>query len=244
MQDILKVLRRRAPDIPVIIYHTAVQGDKAAAEIVAAIKQANAHQQCDVLILARGGGSLEDLWPFNEEIVAEAIHAGSIPLVSGVGHEVDTTIADLVADCRAPTPSAAAELVCPNQALRLAQLQHYLQRLTQLMQHKIQQQHIRLLQLAKRLIDPRAKLLEYVQQVDQLEIRLKTAMSHALTAKQRKLQHLGSLLHALSPLQTMQRGYSIVFDEQGKIVRRAAQVKPKARLRIKLSDGELDCISG
>jgi exodeoxyribonuclease VII large subunit len=139
IRDILSVLRRRFTAAQVIIYPSMVQGATAAPTIVEAIKLANARNECDVLILARGGGSLEDLWPFNEEVVAHAIFASRLPVISGVGHEVDFTIADFVADVRAPTPSAAAELITPDQEELYSGLMHIQQRLLRYMRHKFQQ---------------------------------------------------------------------------------------------------------
>ena len=137
IRDILSVLKRRFPSVSVIIYPSQVQGEAAAAQLVQAIKIANQRQECDVLLLTRGGGSIEDLWPFNEEIVAREIFKSTIPIISAVGHEIDFTIADFVADLRAPTPSAAAELVVPDVYDLLSKIQHLQNRLAILMQHKI-----------------------------------------------------------------------------------------------------------
>ena len=144
IRDILSVLRRRYPAVPVIIYPTLVQGEAAANNIVSAIQLASQRQECDVLILARGGGSLEDLWPFNEEQVAHAIYACPLPIISGVGHEVDFTIADFVADVRAPTPSAAAELCTPDKDELVKSLNFSRQRLQRLLQQQLLQlqQHL------------------------------------------------------------------------------------------------------
>src|SRR3990167_8481765 len=149
LQDILKVLKKRFPSMPVIVYPTQVQGNLAAAQIAAAIQQANQHNVCDVLILARGGGSIEDLWSFNEKIVAQAIFDSVIPIVTGIGHQTDFTIADFVADVRAPTPSAAAEMVSPDRDELLLQISHQQQRLFHLMRTSIQFHQHHLLQLMK-----------------------------------------------------------------------------------------------
>lgn len=201
IQDILTVLKRRFASIPVIVYHTLVQGDKAAPQIAAMIKIANQRNECDVLILARGGGSLEDLWPFNEEIVARAIFASVIPIVSGVGHEIDFTIADFVADLRAPTPSAAAESITPDKI----EWQKTLLKLGRLLQQsfssQIQQYKNHLLHLSKRLRHPGQRLRDQAQRLDQLEQSLMLALKNKLTAKRTQLEHSITKLHAKNPTQ-------------------------------------------
>ena len=208
-----------------------------------AIQLANQHQACDVLIIARGGGSLEYLWPFNEEVVARAIFASKIPIVSGVGHEVDITIADLVADLRAPTPSAAAELVSPGsehykrvlqqleQRLK-SQLQQYLrfsqQRLTYL-EHRLQQQH------------PKQQLQQKSQQLDELQKRLQDAMLRQLEQSHIRWQQLSRALHTLSPLATLQRGYAIVKNQAGHVIQQPNDVTSQERLFIQLEKGILIC---
>lgn len=190
IRDILKVLRRRSPQTPVIIYPSLVQGNEAAAGLVKAITQANQRQECDLLILARGGGSLEDLWPFNEEAVARAIFASQLPIVSGVGHEVDITIADFVADHRAATPSAAAEFVSSDQRqllLNLNQRQHHLTRLILI---QLQQLQTELQHLQKRLRHPRDILQEHAQKLDQLEMQLSRLMNNRLKQLQLQVLHL------------------------------------------------------
>ncbi len=184
VRDILTVLKRRFPVAEVIIYPVAVQGDNAKHEIAKAIATANDHGHCDVLIVGRGGGSLEDLWAFNEETVARAIFASAIPVISAVGHETDFTIADFVADARAPTPSAAAEHATPDGPLWLAQLVGLERRLQQLVRRKIGQQQQRMDWLKQRLQQqhPGQKLASNAQRLDELEMRLNQAV-------QRKLRH-------------------------------------------------------
>jgi len=243
IQDILHVLQRRFPSIPVLIYPTLVQGNEAAAQIVRALQLANRHQACDVLIVARGGGSLEDLWPFNEEIVARAIFASQIPIVSGVGHEVDVTMSDLVADVRAPTPSAAAELISPDsqQYMRvlqqleqrlISQLQQYVrfasQRLEHL-QHRLQQQH------------PKQQLQQKAQQLDDLSKRLHDAIQRQLEQSQIQWQQLSRALHTLSPLATLHRGYAIVKNKAGHVIRQPQDVTQNERLFVQLQGGEIIC---
>ena len=191
IRDILTVLRRRFPAVPVVIYPVAVQGDNAKYEIARAIAQANEQKQCDVIILGRGGGSLEDLWAFNEEMVARAIFASVIPIISAVGHETDVTIADFVADLRAATPSAAAEHATPDQQEWLTRFIHLEARLQQQLQRKLSQKKQSLAWLSKRLQQqhPGQKLARNAQRMDELELRLNQAM-------QTKLRHNKGLLEA------------------------------------------------
>lgn len=200
IRDILSVLRRRFPGIPVYIYPTAVQGQAAAAQVVQAIQLANQHRQCDVLILARGGGSIEDLWPFNEEIVARAIFASELPIVSGVGHEIDFTIADFVADQRAPTPSAAAELCSPDCQEWLFSLTQLAQRLQQLILNQLQQYSQTVLWLSKRLQHPGQRLREQSQRLDDLEQRLHRAHQHYLRHQASKIAELKAKLQRHIPI--------------------------------------------
>lgn len=194
IHDILQVLERRYAALPVMVYPTAVQGKEAAAQIARAIALANQHATCDVLIVGRGGGSLEDLWPFNEEIVARAIFNSSIPIVSAVGHEVDITISDLVADLRAPTPSAAAELLSPNQVELRQRLRQASLRLRQQQLGLIRQQRDKLLALRQRLRHPGERLRDQAQRLDSLETRLTRAL-------QRRLKQAGQQLAILQQRQ-------------------------------------------
>jgi exodeoxyribonuclease VII large subunit len=207
IRDILTVLRRRFAAVPVIIYPVAVQGENAKFEIAKAIATANTLKQCDVLILARGGGSLEDLWAFNEEMVARAVYASQIPVISGVGHETDVTIADFVADLRAATPSAAAEHATPDQQQWLykfneleTRLQQHLQRLLRQQQQKVdwlvgrlQQQH------------PQQKLTRNQQRLAELELNLKKAVQLKLTHNQRIAEAQIARLWQCSPMSTIRR---------------------------------------
>jgi exodeoxyribonuclease VII large subunit len=207
IQDILTVLRRRFAAVPIIIYPVAVQGENAKFEIAKAIATANTLKQCDVLILARGGGSLEDLWAFNEEIVARAIYASQIPVISGVGHETDVTIADFVADLRAATPSAAAEHATPDQQQWLykfneleTRLQQHLQRLLRQLQQKVdwlvgrlEQQH------------PQQKLTRNQQRLAELELNLKKAMQLRLTHNRRISEAQTARLWQQTPMSAIRR---------------------------------------
>lgn len=199
LRDILKVLHRRFPPLPIIIYPTLVQGNLAAKNIVEAIKTANRRKECDVLILSRGGGSLEDLWPFNEEIVARAIFASHIPIVAGIGHEVDFTIADFVADERAPTPSAAAEIVAPNKSDLSKEINQYFSHLLKSIKSDIKHGIIELAHLSKRLRHPGQRIREQMQFIDQMEQSLSLALQHVIAYKKAKLEHLNAKFSAFHP---------------------------------------------
>ncbi|MBJ9233708.1 exodeoxyribonuclease VII large subunit [Citrobacter koseri] len=196
LHDILHVLKRRDPSLPVIIYPTAVQGDDAPGQIVRAIERANARNECDVLIVGRGGGSLEDLWSFNDERVARAIFASRIPVVSAVGHETDVTIADFVADLRAPTPSAAAEIVSRNQQELLRQIQSAQQRLGMAMDYYLANRNRRFTQLFHRLQQqhPQLRLARQQTMLERLRQRMSFALDNQLkraaSRQQRVLQRL------------------------------------------------------
>ncbi len=204
IHDILTVLARRCPAIPVTLYPTAVQGQAATADIVNAIDRAQRHGVADVLIIGRGGGSLEDLWCFNEEAVARAIAGCSIPTVSAVGHEVDVTIADFVADLRAPTPSAAAEKISPDQSQWLRRLAEQQLRLGQSARRLLLRLDQQLGHLAARLRDPRRELQDKAQRMDELDIRLNKAMNLKLQQQQLKTGHLAQRLGTQSPAKTLQ----------------------------------------
>jgi len=188
VKDILSVLDRRFPTIKISIFPTMVQGEQAAGQIVQAISDANQHGECDALIVGRGGGSLEDLWPFNEEAVARAIFVSEIPVVSAVGHEVDFTIADFVADLRAPTPSAAAELLSPDGEEMLNQFEGFEILLADAVTRKIRHLEQRTDYLQKRLQHPGRKLQEQAQHLDHLDIRLRRAMAGKMQQQTTQMQ--------------------------------------------------------
>jgi len=205
IRDILTTLKRRFPAIPLVVYPVPVQGSGSAEKIARMIRLAGERNECDVLLLARGGGSLEDLWAFNEEVVARAIFDCPIPIVSGIGHEVDVTIADFVADQRAPTPTAAAELVSPDQEewrLRLLQLQTRLRRTLQ-QQLAQRQQHLKW--LIARLPHPGRRVEEWLQRLDDLELRRNNAMQNLLRHRQAHTRMLHERLQQFSPSQRLQR---------------------------------------
>ena len=205
IRDILSVLGRRFPLIPVIIYPAQVQGSEAKYSLIKALDAAVKHQQCDVLLMARGGGSLEDLWPFNEESVARAIFQCPIPIMTGIGHEIDTTIADYVADKRASTPSAAAELLVPDGQQLLQQIALLMQRLSSAGGALVQQRHRNLEQLLKRLRHPRQQLRFSMQRVDDLSLRLNAAMTIYLKTHHHRLSRGLNQLQAHSPLIALQQ---------------------------------------
>jgi exodeoxyribonuclease VII large subunit len=195
IKDVLSVLKRRFPNLPISIYPTQVQGAAAAAQIAQAIERANRDKICDVLIVCRGGGSLEDLWSFNEEVVARAIFNSQIPIISAVGHEVDVSISDYTADLRAATPSAAAELVSPDRFEWLGRFEQLERSLVRIVQNRLSQQRFQLVQLVKRLRHPKDKLQENMQRLDMAQMRLHNSMQRQLASQQ---THLTSLSHRLN----------------------------------------------
>jgi exodeoxyribonuclease VII large subunit len=207
IRDILTVLKRRHPSVPVIIYPSLVQGTTAASTIAQAIEIANRRQECDVLIVARGGGSLEDLWPFNEEIVAHAIFKSVIPIINAVGHEVDFTIADFVADLRAPTPSAAAELATPDMQEMVESLYQLKKQLYRLLKSKLQQSSQQLEWMQKHLAQqhPKRRLTEKMQQLDFLELTLTQHLSRKINQLQTKLQNAAATLQRATPAKKIAR---------------------------------------
>lgn len=195
IHDVLTVLKRRFPAIPVIVYPTLVQGDLAKHQITDAIACANMRKECDVLLLTRGGGSLEDLWAFNEEIVARAVFASDIPIVSAVGHEIDITMVDFVADLRAPTPSAAAEMLSPDTKQLADQLQAFTQKMTKHLYTMISLRRKHLLYVSKQLVHPSYKLTEFSQRLDDLESRMKRAALQRVRDQKNTLERLQQKLH-------------------------------------------------
>jgi exodeoxyribonuclease VII large subunit len=240
IHDILNILRRRSSGLRVLLRPVRVQGEGAAAEIAAAIADFNRFGQIDVLIVGRGGGSLEDLWAFNEEVVARAIHDSAIPVIAAVGHETDITIADLVADLRAPTPSAAAELVVKSRLELERHVDHLQLRLGRQMQGRLAVLRERIGGLQRRLRSPRQVVAAWQQQRLNLERRLEKAMRRSLREAQGQLCAQTGRLDALSPLRTLARGYAIVFAEKnGLAVRDAASVQAGETLSIRLARGSI-----
>ncbi|MCL2892651.1 exodeoxyribonuclease VII large subunit [Brenneria tiliae] len=233
LHDILKVLQRRDPSLPVVVYPTAVQGNDAPQQIVRAIEQANRRDECDVLIVGRGGGSLEDLWSFNDERVARAIFASRIPIVSAVGHETDVTIADFVGDLRAPTPSAAAELVSRNQLELLRQIQSQRQRLEMAMDYYLAQRSREYTRLHHRLQQqhPQLRLARQQTQLVRLRQRLDEGMQQQLKRLSRRSEHLQQRLAQQQPQpkihRAQQRLQQLHYQLQHALERQLGQYKQR-----------------
>ncbi|WP_029918252.1 exodeoxyribonuclease VII large subunit [Pelobacter seleniigenes] len=241
IRDILNVLKRRSAGLTVLLRPVRVQGDGAAAEIAAAIADLNQEGSSDVLIVGRGGGSREDLWAFNEEVVARALAASKIPVISAVGHEVDFSIADMVADLRAPTPSAAAELVVQNRLELERHLDQLTMRLAGQMKSRIALLESRLSGLKKRLRAPLDLLRMQALRQKQASERLVQAMERKLLLHDNELSSLCAKLNALSPLAVLGRGYAIVrHPRTDSIVVNAAQVTAGDSLQIMLAQGRIE----
>ena len=239
VRDILNVLARRAPHIGVTIVPSVVQGDAASEQIIRAIETANRFQMGEVILLARGGGSIEDMWCFNDEKLARVIANSKIPVVSAVGHEIDFTIADFVADLRAPTPSAGAELISSAWAEVPVRVKEIRERLVMVMRKDLYTRKTLLSHVSARLVSPKDKLREQAQRCDDWMMRLEQGMKNFTHRKRAALEQAMGRLDALSPLKVLERGYSIVRDELGeKVIRSVKQVTPGQALRIRFHDGE------
>ena len=243
VRDILRMLQKRYPAVEVLLFPTLVQGEDAAAEIAHAVACMNRLPGIDLLVVGRGGGSIEDLWAFNEEIVARAIFASHIPIVSAVGHETDITIADLVADHRAPTPSAAVENIVPDQEELRQQLAAIRYNLVRSITGRIDAVRTKLENIQSRI--PATHRIDAInrlrQVVDQLDDRGQRGAVQQLKGKQRAWQIAAAQLDTLSPLATLARGYSICKDSSGNTVTDAAQVVVGEEVRLRLSRGQLAC---
>ena len=239
LRDVLTTLKRRNPNTQVIIYPTPVQGKGAAEKIASAINRANARQEVDTLIICRGGGSFEDLWQFNEEIVARTIAECRIPTISGVGHETDFTICDFVADLRAATPTAAAELACQDSAHLKQQINNLYQQLSQQIQSNLNQRTQRLDFLAQRLISPAQKLKNQIDYMQQLQNRLHYAVKQVLQQHHLHYKQLKSSIEQLSPQAVLARGYAIVSHDHQAITN-SAQLALGQAVHIQLHIGEAE----
>jgi exodeoxyribonuclease VII large subunit len=266
IRDVLNVLRRRAPWLQILINPVRVQGAGAAQEIAVAIREFalpnEAFAPLDLMVITRGGGSIEDLWEFNEEIVARAIFNSAVPIVSAVGHEIDFTICDFVADLRAPTPSAAAELIVPDMIdlqrridgctralgrqllnrVRDAQqrLDHTRETLQRCLAHKIDSYRRSLVHIAAALQarSPARELMMRRNRFADLQRRLIACPGHLLENASHRFRHIEGILRVLGPDATLRRGYSITTNERGKIIRTVAAVRPKMKIRTRVNDGE------
>ena len=240
VQDIFNVLSRRFPVAEVVLRPTQVQGDGAAQDIAKAIYLFNEYNAADVLIVGRGGGSIEDLWAFNEEVVARAVFASEIPVISAVGHETDYTICDFVADLRAPTPSAAAELAVPDKLELKSELISYQQHILNLTKNKLDRERSKLLAIEKSgaLRDPVTKLNENRRELLYLSERITNLTVSAVDSSKMKYAALAGKLNALSPLGVISRGYALA-EHDGKVVTMVKDVEVNDDISVRLSDGML-----
>lgn len=243
VHDIIRVLRKRWPMAKVLLLPVRVQGAEAPPEIAGAIRYAGRHRLADVLIAGRGGGSMEDLWAFNDERVARAIYDCEIPVISAVGHEPDVTIADFVADLRAATPSNAAELAAPDCAELLEAISSAQSRLYQAVQKQIKARRSELEDLASRRVmkSPTGFIDQRRLELDAVRLRLDGAESRIISGKKALYASLAAKLDALSPLKVLSRGYSIALDGSGRALRTSAGLAKGDRLRLLLSRGEVGC---
>ena len=241
IRDIINVSTRRNPNVYLKLLPVPVQGEGAAEKIAAGIEFMNEKKLADVIILARGGGSLEDLWPFKEEIVAKAIYNSKLPIISAVGHETDFTIADFVADLRAPTPSAAAELAVPNIADVELKLNTYQNRFRQALRKKTELMRLRYEKCMNSRVfkDPLQKVNENYMLIDRFVKNMQNSIVTKYKDKKLEAIKLYSKLDALSPLKTLARGYSIT-EKEGKIVHKVSELKQGDRLTLRFEDGKVD----
>src|SRR5437868_4834891 len=242
LRDMLRVLRNRFPLAQVILYPTLVQGSEAPTAIAHALDVLNAHGKADVVILGRGGGSIEDLWAFNEEVVARAIARSRIPVISGVGHETDCTITDLVADYRASTPTAAAAAAVPDMNEWREKLLAYEEELTESIETYLIEQRELLRRMRRDLqrLNPQYQLERLQQRLDDMTALLQTHLQHIVSLRGERLQGMALRLHSLSPLLTIARGYAIVRrDTDGTIITSTRQAQPGASLTIQVTDGHI-----
>ena len=243
VQDMIRILGARWPMARVFVLPVRVQGAEAPGEICAALAWANRYQVADLIITGRGGGSMEDLWAFNDEAVARSIYASQIPVISAVGHEPDVTIADFVADLRAATPSNAAELAVPDQNQVAGRLDQLEGRMAKALERRLDQARERLEQLQGRpvlsspmqMLDDRRLLLDYQAQ------RLSAGLAGAMGRERERFGRLAAALDAMSPLKVLGRGYALVKREEGALVRSASQVSAGERLTVQVADGGFDC---
>jgi exodeoxyribonuclease VII large subunit len=243
IRDIATTLRRRYPFAQVLLMPVVVQGEYAPGSIITAIEQMNKRNDVNVIILARGGGSLEDLWAFNEEKVARAIVASHIPIISAIGHETDTTIADFVSDLRAPTPTAAAEMVAPHFAELKTQVDASLQKAKKHVAQLLNQQNQRFISLKKHLsfYHPQKLLDSSNQKLDQKMVRLQHVFTQKLNVKKNQFQIQLTKLEGLSPLKVMQRGYAAV-QKDGQLIRSVQELSENDRIEMRLLDGKAICL--
>jgi len=239
LHDVMTTLSRRAPYARLILYPTLVQGADATPQIVQAIERANTHGEADVLLLCRGGGSLEDLWSFNEAAVVRAIAASRLPIIAGIGHETGSSLADLAADVRAPTPTAAAELIAPDKSRLITLLEANQRRLQQLVMRCLDDAGMKLDGYAARLRSPAALLERQQDRLSQYQTRLSLWSQRALEREHRRLSELGLRLQALDPNQPLKRGYALVTDAHGHLVDSITKAPVHSQVQLRLADGKL-----
>jgi exodeoxyribonuclease VII large subunit len=239
LRDILDTIRRRYPLAEVILAPTPVQGEEAPAGIIAALRVLNDRIHPDVILLARGGGSIEDLWAFNDEGVARAIAASEAPVISGVGHETDFTIADFVSDLRAPTPTASAELATPNRLDLASAVREIQVRSLRLMQTRLNAEHTSLTRVQSNLAlrSPSRQIRSGRQRLDEAARRITTLLSHRLSLQHARISMMDKSLSTLNPHSVLQRGYALVLRPDGSLVRSVQQVQPGDQLKVSVSDG-------
>ncbi len=239
VRDIINVITRRYPYAEIILYPAQVQGAGAAESVCRGIRYFNENKLCDTMIVGRGGGSIEDLWAFNEEEVAYEIYKSEIPIISAVGHEVDFTIADFVADLRAPTPSAAAEIAVPSQTELINRILGYKNTLKTLLASDIKNKKLKL--EAIKLLSPQEIIENYFLRVDTASKNIITGTKQCILNSRERFSGLVGRLDALSPLKVMQRGYSIASDDDGKIIKSVRELDEKEDFVLRLADGERNC---
>lgn len=239
IRDVINVTGRRYPQGELIIFPSLVQGEQAAAYLAGGIRYFNRAANVDVIIIGRGGGSIEDLWAFNDEGLAREIAASAIPVISAVGHETDFTICDFVSDLRAPTPSAAAELVFPDRAALKSALQASLARMNALVRGDVSARRARLNVLAasRALRAPATVIAERQMRVDELSLRMHNAMEKLMDSKERELAAHAGRLQALSPLAVLSRGYAMTYDARGELVTCAEGLAPGQDITVRYQDG-------
>ncbi len=239
VRDIISVITRRAPHVRIVLRPTLVQGPDAAADIARAIAEVNEHTDADVLIVGRGGGSIEDLWCFNEEAVARAVHASRIPVIAAVGHETDVTLTDFAADLRAPTPSAAAELAVPDAAAMRSRIESHRARLAGMLTSALAGLSHRV-ESVRRGLQPERMLRRVLmrhQEVDELVLRMKSAGAAALAGREKRLERLAGTLAALDPHRVLDRGYAVVRRADGAVVTDAGMVAAGEDIGVTVAKG-------
>ncbi len=242
LQDMLNTLRRRYPLVEVVLSPAAVQGEEAPAALVAALKRLYRLPHLDAILVARGGGSLEDLWAFNDEEVVRTIAASPVPVVTGIGHETDFTLADFAADVRAPTPTAAAELVTPDLYDLRLDLSERSNRLLGLLQTRLQAERRYLAERSQRLglLSPRRWIQNDRQRLDSLLERAERALWNSISLRRTRLSGWQHRLQALNPLAVLQRGYAVIYDRDGQVIHTVQTIQSGDDLTIRLKDGRVE----